>query len=199
MLVLDTSAQEKWRGAAKQESRHESRQKALDAEIRSNTITVESDAGRDVTNLLAQMGRPLTCQQVMDRLKLCNSNLVFEVSNADRTKMGVYVMRDVHLPTGGFEKKKVFLFGMENGFMPEFSVLHKAEAHLPNPALIGSKEKTREVDWLKVNTFASETRGWRTVLVRLLHQKLVTRYEIQKFFGWSPSKDSAKWHFQTEG
>lgn len=197
MLVLDSSAQGRWRGAAKQESRHESRRKALMQEIRSNTITVESDAGRDVTNLLAQLGRSMTCKEVMDRLKLCNPNLVFEISKADRSKMGVYVMRDVHLPTGGFERKKVFLFGMESGYMPEFSVMHKAKATLPNPELLGSQEKTREVQWLSVDTFAAETRGWRTVLVRLLHQKLITRHEIEKHFGWTPSHDSAKWHSQT--
>jgi hypothetical protein len=199
MLVLDSSAQGRWRGAAKQESRHESRRKALMQEIRSNTITVESDAGRDVTNLLAQLGRSMTCKQVMDRLKLCNPNLVFEISKADRSKMGVYVMRDVHLPTGGFERKKVFLFGMESGYMPEFSVMHKAKATLPNPELLGSQEKTREVQWLSVDTFAAETRGWRTVLVRLLHQKLITRHEIQKHFGWEPSQDSAKWQAQVGG
>lgn len=197
MLVLDTTAQEKWRDATKSESRHESRRKALESEIRSNTITVDSDAGRDVTNLLAQMGRPLSCQQVMDRLRLANPNLLFELSRADATKMGVYVMRDVRQSTGSIERKKVFLFGMESGFMPEFSVLHKAKAHLPNPELLGSKEKTREVDWLSVDTFASETRGWRTVLVRLLHQKLITEYEIERFFGWSPSIESKKWHLQT--
>lgn len=197
MLVLDTSGQERWRGAEKQESRHESRRKALDQEIRSNTITVESDAGRDVTNLLAQMGRPMSCGQVMDRLRLANPNLVFELSKADATKMGVYVMRDVRQSTGSVERKKVFLFGMESGFMPEFSVLHKAKAHLPNPELLGSKEKTREVDWLSIDTFASETRGWRTVLVRLLHQKLITEHEVNKYFGWSPSVDSQKWQSQT--
>lgn len=197
MLVLDTSGQERWRDAAKGESRLESRRNALDQEIRSNTITVDADAGRDVSNLLAQMGRPLSCQQVTDRLKLCNPNLVFELSRADATKMGVYVMRDEKLPTGGYEKKRVFLFGMESGFMPEFSVLHKGKAHLPNPELLGRTEKTREVDWLAVDTFTSETRGWRTVLVRLLHQNLVTSYEIEKYFGWTPSKDSQKWHAQT--
>lgn len=198
MLVLDSAGQANWRDAARKESGHESRQRTLAQEIRSNTITVEPDGQRDVSNLLAQMGRPMSCSEVMDRLILCNPNLVFERSNADSSKMGVYVLRDYKLPTGGFEKKKVFLFGMESGFMPEFSVLHKAKAHLPNPELLGSTKRTREVDWLAVDTFASETRGWRTVLVRLLHQQLITRHEIEKYFGWAPSKDSAKWHLQTE-
>ncbi len=197
MLVLDTSAQVNWRAAAKKESSHESRKRELEQEIRSNTITVDSDAGRDVTNLLSQMGRPLTCQQVIDRLKLCNPNLVFELSNADRTKMGVYVLRDEKLPTGSWEKRKVFLCGMEAGFMPEFSVMHKAKKDVANPELIGNKECKREVAWLSVDTFAGETRGWRTVLVRLLHQKLISEYEVTKYFGWQPSKDSKKWWSQT--
>lgn len=197
MLVLDTSGQERWRDSAKRERGEESRRKGLADEIRNHTITVDSDAGRDVSNLLAQMGRPLSSEEVVRRLKLCNSNLVFEVSRADRTKLGVYVMRDVRLPTGGFERKKVFLFGMESGYMPEFSVLHSGTATLPNPDLLGSEKRTREVDWLRVPTFVNETRGWRTVLIRLLHQELVTRHEVEKYFGWSPSHDSEKWHRQT--
>ena len=74
MLVLDSSAQGRWRGAAKTESRHESRRKALMQEIRSNTITVESDAGRDVTNLLAQLGREI---DVLVNVDGCLRSLTF--------------------------------------------------------------------------------------------------------------------------
>lgn len=197
MLVLDSNVQEAWRSARTKEASHELRRKSLEQEIRSNTITVDPDAGRDVSNLLAQMGRPMSCQQVIDRLKLCNSNLIFERSNADGTKMGVYIMRDEKLPTGGFAKRKVFLFGMESGYMPEFSVMHKTKKMVANPELFGKQTPTRDIDWLSINTFADETRGWRTVLVRLLHQKLITEYEIRKFFGWNPSHESAKWHLQT--
>ena len=197
MLVLDSAGQEKWRGAAHEESRLESRRKALAAEIRSNTITVEPDAGRDVTNLLACMGRLMSSQQVMDRLKLSNPNLVFERSNADQTKMGIYVMRDIRNATGGIERRKVFICGMEASYMPEFNIVHAAQKKLPNPELMGNTEPVREVSWISVDTYGGETRGWRTVLVRLLHQKLITEYEIRRYFGWTPTHESRNWHHQT--
>jgi len=197
MLTLDTSTQAKWRGAAKKESSHESLQTELAAEIRSNTITVAPDADRDITNLQARMGRPMSSKDVIDRLKKCNSNFVFERSNADATKMGVYIMRDEKLPTGGFEKKKMFLCGMEAAYMPEFNIVHKTAKQVPNPELLGNAKPVGEVNWISVDTYGGETRGWRTVLVRLMHQNLINRHQVEKYFGWAPTHQSQHWHTLT--
>src|SRR5205823_348001 len=88
--------------------------------------------------------------------------------------------------------------GMESGIMPEFSVLHKTKTRLPDQELFGAKTATREVAWKDVETFASETRGWRTVLIRLLHAGLINRLQIERYFGWQPSHESAKWHARTQ-
>jgi len=197
MLVLDTSAQQNWQQAAKVESQAASRQKMLAQEIESNSITVEDDAGRDTSNLVAQMGRPLASQEVQRRLKLIYPGLVFEVSPGDVTKTGIYIWKDVKNVAGGWEKRKTFLCGMESGIMPEFSVIHKTKKRVANPALFGKETPTREVDWLYVDTIAAETRGWRTVLVRLLHLGILTRWDVEKHFGWQPSSDSRKWAEQT--
>src|SRR5262249_19684755 len=128
-------------------------------------------------------------------------NLIFEKSIRFPELTGVYVERTERNAAGGWDKRKVHLFGMESGIMPEFSVLHKTTKHVPNPELIGAtggKQIPREmVKWQEVPTFSAETRGWRTVLIRLLKAQLINRSDVEKHFGWSPSQDSEKWHRQT--
>ena len=197
MLVLDTSTQKDWRTAAKAEANVAQRQENLAKEILSNSITVKDDAGTDVSNLLAQMGKPLSSADVQKKLKLICPSLDFLLSTADPTKVGVYLWKDVKQPTGGFKKERIFLFGMESGYMPEFSVLHKTKKQIANPEIFAKDVPTREIDWLNVDTFSAETRGWRTVLLRLLHLRIVNEAEVETHFGWLPSRESEKWATQT--
>jgi hypothetical protein len=197
MLVLDTGTQQNWQRAAKAETNAAQRQANLAKEILSNTISVDDDAGRDTSNLLAQMGRPLASIEVQRRLKLVCPNLIFERSIKYPDQTGIYIDKDVRNAAGCWEKKKIFLCGMESGVMPEMSVRHKAKKQVANPEVFGKDAPTREIDWLNVDTFAAETRGWRTVLVRLMHLEMLTRADVEKHFGWTPSVDSRKWYDQT--
>ena len=197
MLVLDTSTQNDWQKAAKAEADAVTRRENLLKEIWSNSITVKDDAGVDVSNLLAQMGKPLASTDVQKKLKLICPSLDFIPSKADPAKIGVYLWKDVKQQTGGFKKERIFLFGMESGFMPEFSVLHKTKKQIANPELFGKDAPTREIGWLNVDTVESETRGWRTVLLRLLHLRIISEADVETHFGWLPSRDSEKWATQT--
>jgi len=200
MLILDTPAQERWAGQGAQERTMAQRQNALAQEIQSNTISVRDDGGRDTSSLLAQMGRPLGSVEVQRRLHLCNPKLIFERCIRYPELTGVYIELDERTAAGGWTKRKVHLFGMESGIMPEFSVLHQTTKHMPNPEVIagGGKEIAREaVKWMEVPTFAGETRGWRTVLIRLLKAKLITRADVERHFDWAPSQDSQRWAEQT--
>jgi urease gamma subunit len=197
-LVLDTVGQERWRKAAAAEASAAKRQAELQQEILSNTITVEDDAGRSTSDIMAQMGKALSCQDVMDKLKLCNPNLIFELSIADATKMGVYIHIPEKLATGSWSTRKVHICGMEAGIMPEFSVMHRTTKKVANPDLLG-KEVGREVPWMEVPTFYAETRGWRTVLIRLLKAGIITRSKVNEHFGWTPSHESEKWAKYTGG
>jgi hypothetical protein len=198
MLVIDSGTQQDWRAAVKNESLAASRQENLAKEILSNSITVKEDADWDTTNLLAQMGRPLTSVDVQGRLKKICPALYFERSLRSPENTGIYIDKDVRTPAGAWEKQKTFLCGMESGIMPEFSVRHKTKKQVANPELFGKDTPTREIDWLNVDTFAAETRGWRTVLVRLLHLGVIVRADVEKYFGWVPSRDSQKWWEETK-
>jgi len=199
VLVLDTELQDQWRKTAAREDAAALRQKSLADDIKSNTISVDPDNGREVSDLLAQMGRPLSSQEVQRRINLINPRIIFERCIRYPELTGVYIEVEERNPAGGFTKRKMHLFGMESGMMPEFSVLHKTKKNIANPDLFGNKTPTREVDWLKVDTFASETRGWRTVLIRLLKARLINRIDVERFFGWSPSQESEKWSTNTSG
>src|SRR5258707_1603844 len=136
MLILDTPTQERWAGSGAQENTQAQRQHALEQEIHSNTISVRDDGGRDTSSLLAQMGRPLTSVEVQRRLHLCNPKLIFERCIRYPELTGVYIEKDERNAAGGWTKRKVHLFGMESGVMPEFSVLHQTVKRVPNPEVV---------------------------------------------------------------
>ena len=196
MLILDTPAQERWNREGGAERTAAARTKALAEEIQSNTISVRHDNGRDTSSLLEQMGRPLASGEVQRRLLLCNPRLIFEVCIRYPELTGVYIEKDERTAAGTWEKRKIHLFGMESGYMPEFSVLHQTMKRVPNPEVIkggGAKVQRDAVKWIEVPTFLGETRGWRTVLIRLLHLELITRAQVEEHFGWTPSRDSQRW------
>lgn len=199
MLGLDEQKQLEWARKQQQEKAAELRARALAEDLRSNEVTVESDAGRDITNSLAQMGRPLTAQQVIDKLKKCNARLYFEVAKADPNMYGVYLMDPagvVYVNPQGDVLTLKHICGMENGVMPEFTVVHKVRKKVANPDIF-QKNAGREVNWKESWTYGGQTRGWRTVLIRLLHAGIITRLDIEKHFGWAPSHDSKRWFEQT--
>lgn len=187
MLIRDASNERRWIEGKAREQALARNQRLLNEEIESNTITVKDDAGFDTSDILAQMGRPLTCQQVIEKLKLCNSRLVFERSISCPELYGVYLL------SGG---KKTHICGMEAGVMPEFSVIHKKTKRVPDPDAIG-KDTGRELQWKTIETFADETRGWRTVLLRLLRAGIIQKVDIERNFGWTPSRTSENWHLKT--
>ena len=201
MLTLDSQGQAQWRQQESKESAHERRLRDLAHEIESNTISVSNDDRYDVSNVLSQMGRPMMAQEIQRRLKLCNSRLHFIRSPQFPDLTGVYLITDeveTNPKSKDFAKKLKHICGMQSGITPEFSVLHRGKKRVPNKELLGAKKPVDAVDWVEVDTFVGETRGWRTVLVRLLHAGLITRHDVNTHFGWMPSRDSAKWFNQTK-
>lgn len=70
----------------------------------------------------------------------------------------------------GIYLHKQFLFGFERGISPEFSVRHTNE----------------------LNQFVGETRGWRTVIARLIMTRHISEGAADKAFGL-PSRSSKNW------
>lgn len=201
MLGKDEELQRRWLKAEAVEAAAEKRQRQLAEELVKHQVTVESDAGNDISSMAAQLGRPMTAEQVIGKLKKCNSQLYFEVSKIDATKIGIYLLDPtgvVYVNPRGEVLTLKHICGMESGIMPEFTVIHKIKIKVANQELFGKKEAVREAPWKEVETYLDQTRGWRTVLVRLLHAELIKRIDVEKHFGWAPSRESERWHEQTK-
>jgi hypothetical protein len=151
---------------------------AISEKVKQMEATVQEDDGVSVTNSLAQTGRAMTSSEVILRLKKMNRSLWFEPSILSPSVMGIYVIL-------GDEKK--FICGMERGWMPEFSIRHTKDEEVPD----GSG------GWRKVATFQRETRGWRTVLARLLRDRLISMPQIDKFFNPLGGRSSQNWQTLT--
>lgn len=206
MLVKDEAKQVNWRQALAAERQRELRRQQLADDILNSEITVKPDAGRDITEPASRMGRMMTPQKVMEKLRLCNTKLHFEVSNSDPTKLGVYLLTDEGdlrtLPSGETIRTK-FICGMENRPMPEMTIVIKATKKVPNPVLIDAMGSGKRVDrdavkWKEIETYKDHIPGWRTVLVRLLHAGLIGRYDVERHFGWTPSMPSERWYNLTK-
>ena len=189
MLVADEQLQNRHIRAGRVE-----RTKArTDAAVRENRqkadATSAPDGQHDVTNLLAQMGKPLHSKEVITRLKKMNSNLHFEVSNADNTKTGIYLITQIRdNPWESWKTGKRFICGMGNGFMPERSVRHTETEEFP--------KEYPEVGLDRVQVMKSETRGWRTVLAKLLRERIITKGGINRYFP-AMGQDSRNWQMLT--
>lgn len=159
--------------------REMSRQRLLDHVAR-ETVTTAKDGAFDVTSPGQQLGMPLSTEEMMRRLKLCNPMFHFEVAIRDSAKMGIYVLenRDATL-------EKRFICGMVNGIMPERSIRVPKEKKVP--------DANGEGYWQKINSIDYEIRGWRTVLVMLLHSKLITQPQIDRFW---PASDGNSQNWQ---
>jgi hypothetical protein len=142
-------------------------QRACQAEYRNNEAAATADDGdRTTKDWDAQVGIPLIGARIIGRLKKLNPNLWFEVSNADKNKTGVYILKNDG--KGGQEKQ--FICGMETELSPEFSV--------------------RVVD--EQGKLKGEIRGWRTMLMRLIKAGFIQQEAAFRLFG-PPNRDSANW------
>lgn len=148
----------------------------LREDIQRERLTTSPDGDIPVTSLQAQMGRALMGYQIIQRLKRCNPNLVFEVSLHDKTKTGIYLKT----PTG-----KQFLCGMQTQLSPEFSVRVPETKEIPHPDNTG--------EWVKVQGIKTETRGWRTVLAMLIRSKAITLEQAERHFEVNLGRSSKNW------
>lgn len=174
----------KRRRTAVVERTREITRQALIQELESHAVTVADDGGIPTTSMETQLGHPLSSAQIKARLLVCNPNLLFQVSNGDPTKIGIYIPSQERDPaTRGWQYGQHFLCGMERGYSPEFSVRHVERKRIPDPNNIGN--------WKEVETFKQETRGWRTVLARLIRARVISPTAAEKHFDLS--RPSANW------
>ena len=147
-----------------------SRQLQREIQARHDSVTAP-DGNRPRGIYDSQRGHELLPHQVEVRLKKLNPNLVFEVSRADSSKLGIYMLDSTK------EEGRQYLMAMESQRpMPEFAVIKWRD-----------EARSEALDVVM---------GWRTVLARLIRKQLISKASCDVLFGL-PSRDSQLWQSLT--
>lgn len=142
-------------------------------------IAPDGDRPRDVKE--AGIGKPMAGLEVQRILKTLCPSILFEDSPVKGRICLNYVLRDEVLG-----QIKHNICSMERGLMPEFSILNVKEEQMMNKET-GGVQTLRKIDELN-----PETRGWRTVLAKLIRAGIIGSGTIEKAFG-TPTHTSKKW------
>lgn len=145
-------------------------QKKLYDDSQKNIVAAKAkDNGRPRDQLDACIGMSMHSDTFMRRLIQLNSSLWFEEANADKDKIGVYLLVPVSMT---FIEGKQFLFGFHKGVMPEFTLQKHAGDDGENVGIL--------------------RQGWRTILARLIRMRMISFEKVEVMFG-QPSHQSAYW------
>jgi hypothetical protein len=136
----------------------------------------------------AGVGQPLAGVEVQRRLLLLNPALIFQDSPYPGR---ICINRWISDPVLG--ETLHYVCAMERGLMPEFSVLNFVEERYFDVCTQATPEGTGlEKTRIKIDERNPETRGWRTVIMRLIKERLISREASERMFGL-PSHDSRNW------
>jgi hypothetical protein len=142
----------------------------------------EAVSGRDgdflTTDATAQLGRPLTRQTIIERLTKLNANLIFEQSR-NFPHMGAVYFRDGVSNMADLDhacRGRRHIVGMEwTGLSPEFTT-----------------RKIEHDQWGKPQ-MKGQVRGWRTILARLIKDRLIPVSETERVFSIARGRESQRW------
>lgn len=189
MLTLGTEQLERQARIHRFREQQHRNQMDLWETLERKTMTVAPDGAIDTTDLERQIGYAMHSGEFMRRLKLMNPSLIFDRSAAFPNRIGIYTPRTVKTETGGWRTENMYIAAFEAGYLPERSVRHVKRTQMPDP------DPLNKANWIEVEEFQRETRGWRTVLVRLLQERLITMPQVERMF--PPSLSSRNWQLLT--
>lgn len=149
-----------------------------------------------MANIPARVGTPLFPSQLEGRLQKLNPNLQFEVIEGNATHKRIFVCD---------QRGKTSICVYENSLMPERSVAKVRVLEVPDPhfKVIDRKDmpdltkdpKALRPGWRRIAVpWGEQTRGWRTVLVRLIQAGLITVAAAENEFG---SDETPEWRQST--
>ncbi len=158
--------------------RHEMDERLL-AEVRRNETLLIPDGGADVTNPEVQKGRVLTRGQLVHRIRKLNPNLWYEQSRRFPKQGGLYI-EDPETP---YRKRMVAAFSHDR--VNEFSRPLTVPDVIPAPGWVPVWQKVKRID--------NKEPGWRTVLLNLIKEGLISTSGAEKEFQISQGRSSQKW------
>lgn len=150
-----------------------------DALSKMKEVCQGTDAGFDTTSTAQQMGRPLSRQEIIARLTSMNSSLVFVQTKA-YPEIGCIYVRDGE---SNMTDADTFYHGLRRvcgmewvGISPEFTIRKVTTDAKGDQLMVG------------------QVRGWRTILQRLIKDRLITIEAAEKAFTISRGRKSEKWY-----
>lgn len=146
-----------------------------------------------IKNAEERMGRPMWPKDFEEKLLKLNPNFYFEVIEGNTSKK-----RLSYVDARG----KNFVAVYENSLMPERSIPRLKEMIVPEPKLthidrkdLSSDPEALKPGWRKiVIPWGEKTRGWRTVLVRLIQAGYISVAQAETEFG---SDETPEWRQHT--
>jgi hypothetical protein len=143
-----------------------------------------------VANVERQSGRRMTPEEFMNKLHKINPDITMA------PHPGVFAPKDtmfhklnkdkavLHLTVGGV---KEFLLVCEGDWMPEWTIFDTRTVRVPDYKPQGMW-KPVEIPWHR------QKRGWREVLIMLIHKRLVSLEAVERVFG---AGDRPSWKILT--
>lgn len=144
-----------------------------------NDGLLRPDGDADVTNAEQQAGRLLHRSELMRRLGKLNPNLWYERSLRYPAQGGIYV-KDDRSPYG-----KRMVSALPHERVPEFSMPLTVPDVIP--------DTTVALHWQTIRRVESKVPGWRTVLLKLAMEGLITPSGIEEQFQITRGRSSQKW------
>lgn len=197
MLIIDEEKGRKHRLLKQQEAE---RQRLAEwvKEQEANQIWLRDD--NNPTNVMRQMGFPLTAAQFESKLKRILPNMHTEFNFFRPDKKALYVID---------RRGKNYVCPYESGLMPEHSILaQKTEEIWDGTTFHINRKDMPRAEWIPGKGFIFDERdqrpgvkkiqvpwhevqrGWRTVLIYLVKQGFLSPAQVEKEFG---TKDRIEW------
>ena len=164
--------------------REQQKQRLKDERHRNDGLLIP-DGATDVTDPLAQKGRALSRHQIMERLTRINPALCYETSLRYPAQGGIYVVENRLDPVTGRIGCKRFICGIPNGTVNEFSLRLTLPSVIPDPDIA--------LHWQAIQRVDQQTPGWRSILLRLMREGLITPSQTEQEFQITQGRSSQKW------
>lgn len=158
--------------------REKHRKAADEAIAKQNAAIAGKDGDYLATDTNAQMGRPLTRRVLIERLSKLNPNLIFEQTR-NFPHMGAVYLYDGISNVDDFDpacRGRRHIVGMEwTGLSPEFTTRKIENDQFGRPQMKG------------------QVRGWRTILARLIKERLIGISAAERVFSIARGRQSQRW------
>ncbi len=157
----------------------------IQAEMQRESTLLKPDGDYAVTDAAAQSGRMLSREEIMRRLKRLNPSLSYETSFRYPDHGGIYVTENRIDPVTGKSPWKRFVCGIPSKTVREFALRLTVPKVIPDPTIA--------LHWRTIQGVDQQVPGWRSILLKLIIEDLITPSGAEKEFQITRGRSSQRW------